>query len=242
MVELCIDEKKIYEIIKKYKPKKVLVQAPAGLKRKIVTILQDIENKTKTEFIISADTCFGACDIPLGAIEVIKPDITIHIGHLKMVNIGKIFYLPAKYEFTQDEKKDILNILLDKLKSEHISKIVGTASVQYLDLLYWLVFEAKKNNVDITIKKGVCGKKGLILGCNVNAAMNKSKIVLFIGDGEFHAVGIAKSLNKEVLLLDPLSKKISWLKFDSKKFAKKRNVLMLKVRSAKNFGLVFSTK
>jgi len=76
-------EKAIHEI-KKFKAKLVLLQFPDGLKLYAVSIVNYLREKTdgKTEFLIWFNSCYGACDFPVG-IEHLKPkiDLTIQFGH-----------------------------------------------------------------------------------------------------------------------------------------------------------------
>lgn len=77
---------KIINQIKKQKAKLVLLQFAEGLKPYATTISDylDEEFKGKVEFLIWLETCFGACDIPIG-LEKIKPkiDLIIQFGHNK---------------------------------------------------------------------------------------------------------------------------------------------------------------
>jgi 2-(3-amino-3-carboxypropyl)histidine synthase len=77
-IEKCVKE------IKKDKAKLVLLQFPEGLKTKALDIAKEIEEKTKCRCLIWADTCFGACDIPL-EVEKLKVDLIIHFGHYSRI-------------------------------------------------------------------------------------------------------------------------------------------------------------
>jgi len=74
--------------IKKTKAKVVLLQFPDGLKPYASVIADYLEEKFKENviFLIWLDTCFGACDTPIG-LENIKPkiDLTIQFGHNRMM-------------------------------------------------------------------------------------------------------------------------------------------------------------
>ena len=115
MARLTIDSEKLAEEIIKKKAKKVLIQAPAGLKRKIADIVQKLEKETKARIFLSADSCFGACDIPIGTVKVLKPDLVLHIGHTKMLALQNISYFPLQYEFSKREKAVLLRLLINCL-------------------------------------------------------------------------------------------------------------------------------
>jgi 2-(3-amino-3-carboxypropyl)histidine synthase len=78
-------EKAVIEI-KKSKAKLVLLQFPDGLKPYATSVVDYLETKTKTKFLIWAGSCFGACDIPL-EVERLKPkiDLIIQFGHNEMM-------------------------------------------------------------------------------------------------------------------------------------------------------------
>jgi len=74
---------KIVLQIKKNKAKLVLLQFPDGLKPYATAVVNYLEEKTtNTEFLIWLESCFGACDTPVG-LENIKPkiDLIIQFGH-----------------------------------------------------------------------------------------------------------------------------------------------------------------
>jgi 2-(3-amino-3-carboxypropyl)histidine synthase len=70
--------------IKKSKAKLVLLQFAEGLKPYATTLVDYLDEKFKgkVEFLIWFESCFGACDIPIG-LENLKPkiDLIIQFGH-----------------------------------------------------------------------------------------------------------------------------------------------------------------
>lgn len=77
-----LELKKIVSQIKKEKAKLVLLQFPDGLKQYSITIVDYLREQTDTEFLIWMESCFGACDTPIG-IEKLKPkiDLVVQFGH-----------------------------------------------------------------------------------------------------------------------------------------------------------------
>lgn len=77
-----LELEKIIEEIKSKKAKLVLLQFPDGLKPYAISIVDFLESKTKANFIIWLDSCFGACDTPvLGKNFEKKIDLMIQFGH-----------------------------------------------------------------------------------------------------------------------------------------------------------------
>lgn len=87
-----LQEKYYFEIenivkqIKSSKAKLVLLQFPDGLKQYATCIVDFLEEKTKAEFLIWMESCFGACDTPSG-IEKLNPkiDLVIQFGHNELM-------------------------------------------------------------------------------------------------------------------------------------------------------------
>lgn len=82
-MEYDLELKRIENEIKKTKAKNVLLQLPDGLKPKALEIVDYLEKNTKANIIIWLDTCFGACDIPVGLKNI---DLLVHFGHAKWKN------------------------------------------------------------------------------------------------------------------------------------------------------------
>ena len=68
--------------IKKNNAKRVLIQLPDGLKPKADEIQKKLKKDTKTEVLIWAGSCFGACDVPTSA-KNLGADLIIQFGHSK---------------------------------------------------------------------------------------------------------------------------------------------------------------
>ena len=77
---------RVISLIKKEKAKLVLLQFPDGLKPYATAVVDYLEEKTNAEFLIWLESCFGACDLPVG-LDKIKPkiDLVIQFGHSSMM-------------------------------------------------------------------------------------------------------------------------------------------------------------
>jgi len=80
--EYDLELEKVVKTIKKQKARRVLLQFPEGLKPHSTVIAREIEKKAGCECLIWLGTCFGACDVPLGA-ERLGIDLIIQFGHSK---------------------------------------------------------------------------------------------------------------------------------------------------------------
>ncbi len=72
--------------INQNKSKLVLLQFADGLKPFATTIVDYLREKTKAEFLIWFETCFGACDTPVLGEEMNKKiDLIIQFGHNELM-------------------------------------------------------------------------------------------------------------------------------------------------------------
>ncbi len=67
----------IKRAIEKHRPKTVLLQLPAGLRRYAL----DLADEVNCEVFIWGGSCYGACDIPK-----FNVDLIIHVGHNELIN------------------------------------------------------------------------------------------------------------------------------------------------------------
>ena len=109
MIEYDLEYERILKEIKKHNARKILIQLPEGLKQYADEIMKKL-SESGAEIILSADPCFGACDIK-------EPfDLTIHYGHTQMIPTKKTVYVPCysnkdvMHAVKKAEKKLILNI------------------------------------------------------------------------------------------------------------------------------------
>jgi len=82
------DLDKVISEIRSKKAKLVLLQFAEGLKPYAITIVDYLDEKfnEKIDFLIWLDSCFGACDTPVG-LENLKPkiDLIIQFGHNELM-------------------------------------------------------------------------------------------------------------------------------------------------------------
>ena len=130
-----------------------------------------------------------------------------------------------------------------KLTSSIISKLpkkVGLVStIQFLHNL-----PSIKRQLTKEYKTAIIG--GQIIGCNFSKAAkikNKVDCFLFIGTGEFHPLGLAFDINKPIYILNPISLTLTKIsKYEVEAYKKRRKGAYLKFLTAKNIGILVTTK
>ncbi|ADP77808.1 diphthamide biosynthesis protein [Methanothermus fervidus DSM 2088] len=236
---------KLNKVIKKIKEKNaknVVLQFPEGLRPKAIDIAKKIESKTNVNVIISADSCYGACDVADKKYYGIV-DLIVHYGHTPLPIKTKVptIFVEA---FSTLDFKDIKNLLKQAIDYIGKDKKIGLVSVaQHLPLLKKIKKYLEKKGKEVVMKKGIGTKPGQVLGCNFSSVKNLDvDTYLFIGGGNFHALGIKLATKKPVVIVDPYEGEVRNIERFAKKIMKIRFAKIIKAQKAKTWGILMSSK
>jgi 2-(3-amino-3-carboxypropyl)histidine synthase len=235
-------ELEIVEVIEKIKDlnaKKVGLQFPEGLKVHATKIARQIEQETGALVIISADPCYGACDVAdLNMIDSVG--VLVHFGHRPLpLNYDlPIIFVDAR------SNMDVIGCVkssIDLLDGYKRIGIVTTA--QHLHLLKEVSVFLEKNGKEILMEEGAGTIKGQVLGCNFSAIKNlDADAFLYVGSGNFHALGIKLFTDKPVIVADPYLGDAREIEEFADKILRIRYARIAKAMDAKKFGIIVSSK
>ena len=62
----------------------VALQVPEGLKMQALDMMDQIETETSARVVLSADPCYGACDLVHDKMQNIGAELVAHMGHSQM--------------------------------------------------------------------------------------------------------------------------------------------------------------
>ena len=236
------EEERIKQEITKLDAKRVLLQLPEGLKPEAPHLSKIIE-KSGALPIISADPCYGACDIAVNETESLGVDLIVHFGHSKLVKHEPIptIYVEARATVKIEEAIEQSLPLLTTY-----SRIGLATSVQHLQALNQareLLIRAGKTV--IIGDSGQMSYAGQVSGCNysnVKSIADEVEAFLFVGGGIFHALGIALSTSKPTVIADPYDNRAFSVSDEAQKIIKKRWACIEEARGAKTFGVFVGLK
>jgi len=235
----------VFEEIDKLKTKLgtvvVGLQFPEGLKKYAAGIASEIEKKTGAIVYISADPCFGACDLDTALLE--RTDLLFHFGHAEL-NQGPI---EEKVRFIETRSGvDISNAVkaaLPLLFEQTVGLLTTIQHAYQLEKAAKILSDAGKT-VIIAQGDNRTPRPGQILGCNFSAAHSKKAekcdVLLYIGSGRFHPIGASLSSKKRVVCTDPLTAEV--FELDYKKFLMQRSAVIGNANNADLFCILVSTK
>ena len=236
------EEERIKQEIAKLGAKRVLLQMPEGLKPEGPRLAKIIE-KTGALPIISADPCYGACDLATAEAERLGIDLIIHFGHAKLLKHEQVptVYVEARATVAVAEAVEKAIPLLSK--NGKIGLATTVQHVQTLDEAREILVRAGK-----TVVVGDAGRvnyAGQVVGCdysNVRSVAHDVEVFLFIGGGRFHALGVALSASKPTIIADPYENRAYSIDEEAQKVLKQRWVSVKEAEHAKTFGVLIGLK
>ena len=227
--------------------KRVVLQLPEGLKSYYSRIIEFFQEKTDADFIISADPCFGACDLINCELKDLDVDFIVQIGHTPIPSMTK-FATPTMFlnALSEIDVSEVVEKAVQLLSGKKIG-IVTTA--QHIHSINDISKILKDNNFEPILGEGDkrIDSKGQILGCNFSAATSVVDSVdsfLFIGSGNFHPLGLILTTKKPVVACDPYTKKVKSKELDELKdiVLRQRYGAIARSKDAKVFGILVGTK
>jgi len=238
----ALEEKRLKKEISKRKAKTVLLQLPDGLKSEAAHLVSIIEDAGALA-IVSADPCYGACDLPIADAESLDANLIIHYGHSPQIKQERVptIYMEAKAKISVKEAvKKAIPLL------EPWSKIGLVTTVQHVHKLDEAKILLLKAGKTVAIgDAGLVKYPGQVIGCNFSNAQSISEEVeafLFIGGGSFHAIGVALTTAKPTIIADPYEKRAHPIHDEVPRILKQRWASISEAKGAENFGVLIGLK
>lgn len=242
MKNFDFEEERVKQEILKLGAKRVLIQLPEGLKPEAPNIARAIE-KLGVQLVISADPCYGACDLAMDEAESLGVDLIIHYGHSKLVKFERVPTLYVEARATVPVNSVVEKALPLLARWRRIGLVTTVQHVQTLDEVREVLTRAGK-----TVVMGDARRlpyPGQVVGCDYSNAVSISKNVdafLFIGGGLFHALGVALSSSKPTVVADPFEDRAFAVENDAEKILKQRWAAIDQAKRAKDFAVLIGTK
>jgi len=237
-----LEEERLVDEIRRRGPKRVLMQLPEGLKGEGARLASIIERGGALP-IISADPCYGACDLAIHEAESLSADLIVHYGHSEISRWGEpsVVYFEAKAKV---DIRTIVNHALPLLKPWEKVGLVTT--VQHIDKLE----EVRRifNDAGKAVAVGDAGRvkyPGQITGCdysNAESVKDQVDAFLFIGGGRFHPLGLALNVRKPTVVADPYEGRAYSIEQEAEKLIRKRWACISMAKELKYFGVLIGLK
>jgi 2-(3-amino-3-carboxypropyl)histidine synthase len=238
-----IDEAKVFEIIEAKQPKVALVNAPGGLLRQTKELMEKVKSKYGVKAILSGDSCFGICDTIDDDVEKLQADLAFHIGHNAAVTeVGGYTYLIDAVDDV--EFKEVVDTAVETLAP---FKRIGLATFsQHLHKLKPVREQLEGNGFQVVVGRGNnLMLEGQVFGCDFSTPFpirDQVDAFAFLGESEFHAVGLALATGKPTFMLDPYMNEVTDMKAAAEERRKRAILAVYKALDARVFGVITGLK
>ncbi len=219
--------------------KTIGIQFPEGLKIHAANVAERIEKETDATVLIAGDPCYGACDVSDTHMEGLV-DLIIHFGHIEF----PIDYKVPVIFIEAYSKINVMNAVSNSLELlKNYKKIGLVTTIQHLNLINQIKDFLIENGKDVLMKKGSGTREGQVLGCNFSAIKDiDADAFLYVGSGNFHALGITLFTEKPVFIADPYINEIRTIDEFKDKILRVRFAKIMRAEKARKFGVIVSTK
>ncbi len=236
------EEAAVRDFLRRTSAKRVAIQLPAGL-RKYLSEVESAFRDSGVEFIVLADSCYGACDLADVKARQLDCDALVHYGHadMRLHSSLPILYVEAR---AKTNPLDSVKLAIPQLKFKRAGLVTTVQHIGYIEELSKLILSYGIQPV--VGKPGPRAKyPGQILGCDIGSAKSIADGVdgfIYVGTGEFHPLGVALATGKRVAVVNPISGEFRVINPDNKEFIQKRKAAISRAALGEKIGVVASTK
>lgn len=217
--------------------RRILLQAAPGLVKYLPQIREVLQQKLNIFVALDGRGRFGACDVDPNLTGF---DAVVHFGHTGFVKVPyPILYVPA---FSNIDLAPLFPKVLEALSN--VTKIGLSASVQHIRGLQALhKYLAENGKTPLMGEPGKrCLYRGQVVGCDYLSAIRVDQKVeahVIVAGGEFHALGLALSVSRPVLHVEPYTGSVRWVpRSEVDRINRIRGFAALSLQKAKKVALV----
>jgi len=226
--------------------RKLLFQAPDGIKRFLVKTIEELEERG-FEIAFSASHAWGGCDVALTELATLGYDALVHVGHHGPVRFRapeNVLFVPA---YSTADVRNVIENAAAKLSSEGVRAVGLLSAVQHLHKLEQArqLFLEYGINAYTSKSPDPTMPEGLVIGCDSRAAEKLIGTVdafLVIAGGVFHALGVALATGARTFAADPYTGRVVEVDQMLRGIVAKRLAHLAAVMEAQNGILVVSSK
>ncbi len=238
-----IDEERVFRLVEEKRPRAIVVNSPGGLLGQTRALMEKIEARYGIPTTLVGDSCFGICDTVDDEVEKLDADMALHIGHNAAIqNVGKYTYLiDAVDDVTFDRVVEKAITALGEY--EKIGLVTFSQHLQQLkqvknkfEAAGFKVFVGKRNNLLLDSQ---------IFGCDFSTVYpirDDVDAFCFLGESEFHAVGLALATGRPTYMLDPYLEEVMDMKKAAEERRKRAILAVYKAVDAEVFGVITGLK
>jgi len=225
---------------------RVLLKVPDGL-LSLAMDIAGIVSESGSVPIISADSCYGACDIS-DDLSTLNVDLIVFIGEAPMTSLADQYPVPAVSFVIQNPYpiEEVINRAIPLLEGTKIGLVSIAPYIHQIETAATLMIKQGLSPL-IGKQSRRTGTDGQILGCDLSAGIalaDRIDSYLYIGDGMFHPLGLALTTKKPVIVANPAQNKVLREELTEMKnqLLKQRYATITHAMEAKRIGIIVGLK
>jgi len=239
-----LEESRALAEVRRLGVKRLLIQAPEGLKAQAIALAQRLEKETGCRAYTSGSPCFGPCNLAVREAEALGAELLIHLGHTELVPSGavRVLYLEARSDM------DLVSAAEKSLPLLEPYRRIGLlTTVQHAHRLAKAKCFLEGRGKEVSVARGSKRVKylGQVLGCDYTSAEKLQRRVdafLYIGGGLFHPLGAALKTGMPVIAADPFTGEVRDLKETVRRAWRQRYAAIEAAMGARSFGVLLSVE
>jgi 2-(3-amino-3-carboxypropyl)histidine synthase len=237
-----LEEQRVEREIQRRQPKLVFIQLPEGLKISGWKLVKLVEESGALA-VVSANPCYGSCDLALKEAEILGADLILHFGHSEMLIQNRIptIYIEAR---SNNHVSNVVEKAIPLLEAwEKIGLVTTIQHIHRLEEAQRVLVKAGKSVV--IGNAGRLKYAGQVTGCdysNAKTVLHEVDSFLFVGGGRFHPLGVALATSKPTFVADPFQKRTYKISNEVDKIRKKRYAAIFHFRKAERIGIIIGLK
>jgi 2-(3-amino-3-carboxypropyl)histidine synthase len=240
-----LEEGRVVDEVRRRRARVVGIQLPEGLKRHASALASLIESRTGAVVVVSADPCYGACDLAEDAFAPLGVELVVHYGHDGLGDVEP--RIPTVFVEARARLDPVpaLRAALPLLPEGGRVGLLATA--QHRDAL-----DAAREALGAAGMTAVVGQggrrlafPGQVLGCDLSAARavgGEVDAFLVLGGGNFHAAGVALATGRPVVVADVESGTARRADGARDATLRSRAAAIARARDARTFGILVGSK
>lgn len=235
--EYVIDYGSLLNLLEEKGFRRILIQAPDGLKPIYPCLLKFINDKfsSRIEVILSSSPTFGGCDVAYDEARRVNAELIVHVGHNRYPWLTPeeipVHYIPAYYNWSPSLND--IHGLMDTLRRRGLTKIGLASSIQHVNSIAKLKSILEEKGFEIYVPKHNELEEGQVLGCfykHLKALEDRVDSYVVVSGGLFHPIGLALTTSKPVLGFDPYTRRTWDASVEARKVLAKRYYLVTKLK------------
>jgi 2-(3-amino-3-carboxypropyl)histidine synthase len=240
-IEYDFEINKIKNKIMELDAHNIILQFPEGLKKDALNIVDSLDHEISgINIVIDADPCFGACDLADNKVNG-HMDLVIHFAHTPLpikTDIPVLFIEAHSSSDVISPINEALTTLDPGVKT--VGLVTTTQHIHKLDSMIKLI---EDNGYNVKLAQGKGTRPGQVLGCNFTSIKELDvDVIIYVGSGDFHALGIKLFTKKQIILADPFTGQCRNIDKFYDRIIRIRFARITKASSAKTYGIILSSK